>query len=105
MTKLEQLSELLVSEISQFEKTVQRLEKIQKEQIGIDSSKLENALQQQREEIEKTLDSHKNEMSSLTEELKNAKAYPVWAICIFIGSILLNGILVYVFTQKLFIGE
>lgn len=96
MTKLEQLSELLVSEISQFEKTVQRLEKIQKEQIGIDSSKLENALQQQREEIEKALASHNNEMSSLTEELKNAKAYPAWALILFCSSLIVNGILIYI---------
>ncbi|MGY5851843.1 DUF6730 family protein [Salegentibacter sp. F14] len=33
MAKLEQLSELLVAEISQFEKTVEKLEKIQQQKV------------------------------------------------------------------------
>ena len=52
MAKLEQLSELLVSEISQFEKTVQRLEKIQKEKVGIDSTAFEKVLLQHQEKME-----------------------------------------------------
>ncbi len=93
MTKLEQLSELLVSEISQFEKTVARLERIQKQQIGIDSSNLESALQQQHEKMEKALAHHRQEMKSLGYKLQQAKAYPVWIICVFIVSVVLNVVL------------
>ncbi len=95
MTKLEQLSELLVSEISQFEKTVERLEKIQKQQIGIDSSNLENALRKQNEKMENSLTHHRQEMKTLGYELRQTKAYPVWAICVFIVSVVLNGVLIY----------
>ncbi len=97
MTKLEQLSELLVSEMSQFEKTVTKLERIQKQQIGIDSSNLENALKQQHEKMEKALAQHRQEMKSLGYELQQTKAYPIWALCIFVISIVLNVILIYVF--------
>ena len=46
MAKLEQLSELLVSEISQFEKMVNKLEKIQQQKIGIDSRSFEESFLQ-----------------------------------------------------------
>ncbi|MCL6217035.1 DUF6730 family protein [Zunongwangia pacifica] len=96
MAKLEQLSELLVSEISQFEKTVEKLEKIQQEKLAIDSNSLEYAIMQQQEKIEKALDSHSREMNSLGHKLEKAKAYPAWALTLFTASLILNGILVYI---------
>ena len=96
MAKLEQLSELLVSEISQFEKTVEKLEKIQQEKLAIDSNSLEYALKQQQEKIEKALDFHSREMNSLGHKLEKAKVYPAWALTLFTASLILNGILIYV---------
>ena len=96
MSKLEELSEMLVSEIEQFEKTVEKLQKIQEQKILIDSRALENMIRQQQENLEKVLFSHKQEMKSLGQKLEKAKAYPVWALTIFVASLILNGILIYV---------
>lgn len=101
MTKLEQLSELLVSEISQFEKTVEKLEKIQKEKIGIDSRDLELLFQQHYEKMEKVLDKNTSEMQDLGAHLKKSKAYPVWALTTFCASLIINGILIYLLISNL----
>ncbi|APS40247.1 DUF6730 family protein [Salegentibacter sp. T436] len=94
MAKLEQLSELLVSEISQFEKTVQRLEKIQKEKVGIDSTAFEKVLLQHQEKMEEGFTQYSLEMKSLGVKLKEAKAYPVWALTLFTVSLMANVVLV-----------
>lgn len=92
---MEELSELLVSEIEQFEKTVEKLQKIQEQNIRIDSQALENTLRQQQENLEKALFSHDQEMKSLGQKLEKAKAYTVWALTIFAASLILNGVLAY----------
>lgn len=95
MTKLEQLSELLVAEISQFEKTVEKLEKIQQQKIGIESAAFEKVLLKHQEKMEKGFFDHSKEMEDLGLKLKEAKSYPIWALIVFGVSIVLNGILVY----------
>jgi len=70
MAKLEQLSELLVSEISQFEKTVQRLEKIQQEKIGLDSEAFEKLLLEHQEKMKKDLSQYATEMKELGGKLE-----------------------------------
>ena len=99
MTKLEELSELLVSEIEQFEKTVDKLQKIQNQKIVIDSRALESAIKLQQENLEKALFSHKQEMKNLSQRFEKAKAYPVWALITFTVSIIINGILIYIVAQ------
>lgn len=95
MTKLEELSELLVSEIEQFEKTVEKLQKIQEQKIMIDSRTLESAIRRHQESLEQALFSHKQEMKSLGQSLEKAKAYPAWALITFTASLVTNGILMY----------
>jgi len=94
MAKLEQLSELLVSEISQFEKTVQRLEKIQQEKIGLDSEAFEKLLLEHQEKMKKDLSQYATEMKELGGKLEEAKAYPIWALIVFGVSIVLNAVLI-----------
>ena len=96
MTKLEELSELLVSEIEQFEKTVEKLQKIQEQKILIDSRALESVIKFQQENLEKMLFSHKQEMKSLGQKLEKAKAYPTWALIVFTASIIINGIMIFI---------
>ena len=100
MTKLEELSEMLVSEIEQFEKTVEKLQKIQEQKIRIDSQALETTIKLQQEKLEKVLFTHQQEMKNLGQALEKAKAYPVRALTIFIASLILNGILIYVILVK-----
>lgn len=96
MAKLEQLSELLVSEISQFEKTVQRLERIQQEKIGLDSEAFEKLLLEHQEKMKKDLSQYASEMKELGGKLEEAKAYPIWALIIFGVSIVLNAIFIFI---------
>ena len=102
MTKLEELSELLVSEMEQFEKTVDKLQKIQEQKILIDSRALESAIKLQQENLERALFSHKQEMKSLGQTLEKAKAYPLWALTIFAVSLVMNGILIYILLSPVF---
>ncbi|MGY5849179.1 DUF6730 family protein [Salegentibacter sp. F14] len=97
MTKLEQLSELLVAEISQFEKTVEKLEKIQQQKIEIDSRAIELLFRKHQAKVEEVLEIHSREIQDLKVHLQNAKAYPAWALILFCGSLIINGILIYVF--------
>ncbi|MDR9458368.1 MAG: DUF6730 family protein [Salegentibacter sp.] len=97
MTKLEQLSELLVAEISQFEKTVEKLEKIQQQKIAIDTRATELLFKKHEEKVKEALEHHSREMKDLKLYLENAKAYPTWALILFCGSLIVNGILIYVF--------
>lgn len=96
MVKLEQLSELLVSEISQFEKTVEKLERIQQQKIGIDSEVFEKVLLQHREKMGKENAYFETKMEKLGAKLERAKAYPIWALVVFTISLMANGILIYV---------
>lgn len=102
MTKLEELSELLVSEIEQFEKTVEKLQKIQEQKIIIDSRTLESSIRQHQESLEQALFSHKQEMKNLGNKLEKAKAYPVWALILFVTSLVLNAILTYMLFSRIF---
>lgn len=96
MTKLEELSELLVSEIKNFEEAVKKLEEIQRQKITIDCTNLELIVRQNQENIRESLVSHKHEMEIFGRNLEKAKAYPVWALIIFVVSLILNGIFTYV---------
>ncbi|SDS74944.1 hypothetical protein SAMN04487764_2963 [Gillisia sp. Hel1_33_143] len=96
MAKLEQLSELLVSEIEQFEKTIERLEKIQQQKIGIDSRTVEQILQQHLRKLEGHITHHNNQMNILSHKLKTSKSYPIWALTLFTSSLIINGILIYI---------
>ena len=96
MARLEQLSELLVSEINQFEKTVEKLQKIQEEKIGIDSRAFENLFKEHQISFREILEDHSSEMKDLGENLKKAKAYPYWALTLFTISLIVNAILIYI---------
>jgi hypothetical protein len=100
MAKLEEITEILVAEINQFELAVKRLEQIQQQKISIDSNKLEYTIKQQQENMEKAFLYHKHAMISLGHSLEKAKAYPIWALIIFTASLILNGILIYVISSN-----
>ena len=94
MAKIEELTELLVNEISTFEKGIERLEKtserINTTKIGIDIT-----------EYKAILESHQQKMASHTQtlerfeqrfenQLKQAKIYPNWAVFVFFISIVVS---------------
>lgn len=96
MTKLEELSELLVSEIEQLEKTVDRLQKIQDQKIQMDSRALEMLFKDHQQKVKEVLENHSREMKNLGNSLNSAKAYPIWALTTFTLSLMANGILIYI---------
>ncbi len=100
MAKLEELSELLVSEIRDFEITVKKLEEIQKKKISIDLDELksvlanhETVLINQNLKVQETY----NKFLGL---LKEAKIYPKWAVIVFLVSLTLNLILISMMIMK-----
>ena len=72
------------------------LEKIQQQKIGIDSTAFEKVLVKHQERMEKDFTGYSMEMKDLESKLKDAKAYPIWALIVFGVSIVLNGILIYI---------
>lgn len=95
MAKLEELSELLVSEIKEFEETVKKLEEIQKRKISIDITELISVLSNQEIQLKKQSSDLQVTYNKLEHLIKQAKIYPKWALIMFIASILLNGLLIF----------
>lgn len=101
MAKLEELSELLVSEIKDFEMAVKKLEEIQRLKIPIDSTNLETTIRQYDENLKKDLCSQKRDMEKFSRELEKAKAYFAWALIIFVVFLIVNGVLTYIIIAKI----
>jgi len=92
MAKLEELSELLVSEIRDFEEAVKRLEKIR--EITLDLTELKSVLSNH-EMVLKTQNLNVQETyNRFANLLKEAKIYPKWAVILFIVSLVLNCIMI-----------
>ena len=90
MAKLEEISELLVSEIKDFEEAVKRLEKVQKAKITIDLYEMKNLFADQRKALENQNSKAEQIHEMIETMIKEAKIYPNWAVVVFIASILLN---------------
>lgn len=102
MTKLEELTVVMVKEIDQFKKSVNKLEKIQKKKIEINSTSFESIMREHQDRLQRELVSHRQQMKSLGFALGKAKAYPIWALIIFVGSLILNGIFIFYHLRLLF---
>lgn len=94
MAKLEEITELLVSEIQDFENAVKRLEKVQKAKITIDLSEMKNQFADQRKALENQNSKAEQIYEMIEAMIKEAKIYPNWAVVVFILSLLLNLILI-----------
>lgn len=84
MTKLEELTALLVNEINDFKNGVEKLDKIN-DRLGNTKIKIDLA------EYKVIIESHQQKMAAHTDilerfekQLKNAKIYPSWAVIVFI---------------------
>jgi ABC-type transport system involved in multi-copper enzyme maturation permease subunit len=104
MTKLEELTALLVNEINDFKKGVEKLEKINDHlkdtKIKIDVSEYKAIV----EAHQKQMDIHKNMIEGFenrfNNKIKEAKIYPTWAVVVFIIFIVISVILVsYIFMK------
>ncbi|PKQ45226.1 DUF6730 family protein [Confluentibacter flavum] len=92
MTKLEELTALLVNELHEFNKSIERLEKIS-EQLNTTKIKMDVAEYKAIIEVhQKQMMSHLNSIerfeNRFNNKIKEAKIYPNWAVVVFIISVL-----------------
>ena len=92
MSKIEEITEILVNEIDSFEKGLLKLETLQ-QKISSTKIKLEfQEIQEIKNEIIRELTLSKNAqnefLSSFENKIKNANIYPNWSVIVFIVSLL-----------------
>ncbi len=103
MSKIEEITEILVNEIDNFEKGISKLEALQ-QKISNTKIKLEfQEIQEAKNELIRELTLSKNAqrefLSSFEAKIKNASIYPKWAVLVFILSLLISfGSIFYVYT-------
>ncbi|WP_166967591.1 DUF6730 family protein [Yeosuana marina] len=101
MTKLEELTALMVNEINDFKNGVEKLENINDQlkdtKIKMDVSEYKSII----EAHQKQMAIHKNMIEGFerrfNDKINQAKIYPTWAVVVFILSLLLSfGLVLFV---------
>ncbi|MGM5470956.1 DUF6730 family protein [Flavobacteriaceae bacterium LMO-SS05] len=94
MTKLEELTALLVNEINDFNKGIEKLDKINNQ---LKDTKIKMDLKEYKSIIEtheQKMDSHRKAIerfeSRFENKIKQAKIYPNWAVVVFITCIIVT---------------
>ena len=96
MTKLEELSELLVSEIKEFQETVKKLEEIRKSKIQLDLQNLQSLLYEHQQVLKLNIEQN-NQYRRSAEKLNNeTKSYFKKAMVIIAVGFFLNVLLMTV---------
>lgn len=75
MTKLEELTELLVSEIHSFEVAVKKLEEIRKSKIQLDLHNLQKLLLEHRQHVDQSLNQNQGNLLMIEKLNKEARGY------------------------------
>ncbi len=105
MSKIEEITEILVNEINDFNKNVTRLETINKKletiKVSIDLVEYKSIMESHQQKMALILNSQERILNRFESLLKNAKIYPNWAVIVLIISILISSCsLFYVYTVK-----
>lgn len=90
MAKLEELSELLVSEIRDFEVAVKKLEEIQKNKIQLDIENLKTLLAEHKQVLHQKIAQNNITFQSTENLFKQTKSYYKKIILLVIIGLLLN---------------
>lgn len=103
MTKIEELTALLVNEIEDFNKGIEKLEaisdKLNTTKVSIDLREYKSIIESHQQKMDAVVNSQQRFINRFESQLKNAKVYPNWAVIVFIISILISvGSLFYVYT-------
>ena len=92
MTKIEELTELLVNEINDFNKGIIKLEKISDQisttKIRLDVTEYKSIIENHEQKMNDQIKSQELFESWFKSLLKTAKVYPNWAVIVFILSLL-----------------
>lgn len=92
MTKLEELTALLVNEINDFKNGVEKLEKIREQinttKIKMDVSEYKSIIEEHQRQMASHKDSLERFESRFNNKIEQAKIYPTWAVMVFIVAVL-----------------
>tara|TARA_R110000744_G_scaffold151096_1_gene264497 strand:+ start:95 stop:409 length:315 start_codon:yes stop_codon:yes gene_type:complete len=104
MTKLEELTALLVNELNDFNKGIERLEKISKQlkdtKIKMDITEYKAIIEEHQKEMAFQLNSISSFEKRFNDKIQQAKIYPNWAVVVFIVCIVVTLALVsYIFLK------
>ena len=94
MAKLEELTELLVAEIRDFEHGIQKLERIQKDRIGLDTTEVKSLMVSHQKFMTKNNLELEEKVQRLQLKMESAKIYPKWAVILFLISLTVNVVLI-----------
>lgn len=94
MTKLEELTALLVNEINDFNKSVEKLEKINAQltetKIKMDLTEYKATIETHQKQITSHLNMMERFQNHFDNKIKQAKIYPNWAVVVFIVSLVIG---------------
>lgn len=92
MAKIEELTELLVNEIDNFNIGISKLEaisdKINTTKVSIDLREYKSIIESHQLKTTEVVDSQERFLYRFESLLKNAKVYPNWAVIVFVISIM-----------------
>lgn len=94
MTKLEELTALLVNELADFKNDVEKLEKINGQikdmKIKMDLAEYKTIIESHQKQMTSCIKAMENFEKSFENKIKKAKIYPTWAVVVFIVSLILG---------------
>tara|TARA_R110001583_G_scaffold85590_2_gene224430 strand:- start:10082 stop:10396 length:315 start_codon:yes stop_codon:yes gene_type:complete len=104
MTKLEELTTLLVNEINDFNKGIEHLEKINNQltatKIKMDITEYKFLIETHQQKMADHINTLERFENRFENKLKDAKIYLTWAVVVFIVCILITVVLVsYMFLK------
>lgn len=104
MTKLEELTNLLVNEIDDFKKDVEKLEIINNQlkdtKIKVDLTEYKSIIDSHQQQMEVYKRTFKDFENRFNNKINQAKIYPNWAVVVFIICIVVTAVLVsYMFLK------
>tara|TARA_R110002051_G_scaffold15064_2_gene47640 strand:- start:32933 stop:33247 length:315 start_codon:yes stop_codon:yes gene_type:complete len=98
MTKLEELTALLVNELNDFNKGIERLEKINEQlkdtKIKMDVAEYKAIIEEHQKEIASQLNSIASFEKRFNDKIEQAKIYPNWAVIVFMICIIVTIVLI-----------
>jgi len=105
MSKIEEITEILVNEIDSFEKGLLKLEALQQKisntKIKLEFQEIQEAKNELIREFTLSKKAQREFLSGFEAKIKNASIYPKWAVVVFIFALLISfGSLFYVYTVK-----
>lgn len=94
MTKLEELTALLVNEIDDFRNGVDKLEKINTQlketKIKMDVKAYKSVIENHEQKMASYLKAIERFENRFDNKIKQAKIYPTWAVIVFIAAVVLS---------------